>query len=83
VELEHLPEAIREPPRAPAEGAEPATDDGRPLTDEEERHKVELAALLQQHGGNISAVARACGKARMQIHRWIKRYRLELGDFRR
>jgi transcriptional regulator with GAF, ATPase, and Fis domain len=42
-----------------------------------------LVALLTQHAGNVSAVARAMGKARMQIHRWIKRFELNLDDYRR
>ncbi len=79
VEPEHLPRALREPP-APA-GAEPEPD--RPLSDEEQRHRAELDGLLRAHGGNVTQVARACGKARMQIHRWIKRYRLDLDDYRR
>ncbi len=37
----------------------------------------QLAALLAEHQGNISAVARAMGKARMQIQRWLKRYGLK------
>lgn len=35
-----------------------------------------LSALLAEHGGNVSAVARAMGKARMQVQRWIRRYGL-------
>ena len=41
-----------------------------------------LIALLREHGGNISAVARAMGKARMQIQRWLKRYRLDPETYR-
>jgi transcriptional regulator with PAS, ATPase and Fis domain len=36
-----------------------------------------LEKLLTQHGGNVSAVARDLGKARAQVHRWIKDYGLE------
>jgi hypothetical protein len=35
-----------------------------------------------EHHGNVAAVARAMGKARMQIQRWIKRYRLVPGEYR-
>jgi transcriptional regulator with GAF, ATPase, and Fis domain len=45
--------------------------------------REELVALLREHGGNIAAVARAMGKARMQIQRWMKRYGLDSADFRR
>src|SRR5664279_412954 len=34
----------------------------------------ELRALLVAHQGNVAAVGRELGKARMQIHRWMKRY---------
>ncbi len=42
-----------------------------------------LVALLAEHGGNVSAVARAMGKARMQIQRWIRRYGLDRAAFQR
>jgi transcriptional regulator with GAF, ATPase, and Fis domain len=41
-----------------------------------------LRASLSRHQGNLSAVARDLGKARMQIQRWVKRYRLEPSSFR-
>jgi transcriptional regulator with GAF, ATPase, and Fis domain len=51
-----------------------------------DRHGVlrgELIALLRTHEGNVTAVARAMGKARMQIQRWLKRFDLDPGTFRR
>jgi hypothetical protein len=66
IELEHLDEALRNPP----------DDDPAEL-------RARLVQLLAQHDGNVSAVARAMGKARMQIHRWIKRFELSLDDYRR
>ena len=41
-----------------------------------------LVALLHEHRGNVTAVARAMGKARMQIQRWLKRYHLVPDEFR-
>jgi transcriptional regulator of acetoin/glycerol metabolism len=41
-----------------------------------------LVVLLHEHRGNVSAVARATGKARIQIQRWLKRYHLAPGEFR-
>jgi hypothetical protein len=67
IALEHLGAAVREQP-----------DDGDPG-----ELKARLVHLLGQHGGNVSAVARAMGKARMQIHRWIKRFELSIDDYRR
>jgi transcriptional regulator of acetoin/glycerol metabolism len=37
---------------------------------------------LRGHQGNISAVARAMGVARMQIHRYLRRYQIDLAQFR-
>jgi DNA-binding NtrC family response regulator len=38
--------------------------------------------LLREHGGNVSAVARAMGKAPIQIRRWCQRMQIELSQFR-
>jgi transcriptional regulator with GAF, ATPase, and Fis domain len=42
----------------------------------------ELRALLQRHRGNVAAVGRELGKERMQVHRWLKRYNIDLADYR-
>jgi DNA-binding NtrC family response regulator len=72
IQLGHLPEPVR--------GTLPATAPG---VDGDDRLRAELVALLTEHNGNISIVARAMGKGRMQIHRWLKRYGLEPATFRR
>lgn len=41
-----------------------------------------LAALLVEHRGNISQIARALGKARMQVQRWLKRFALDPDEHR-
>jgi len=79
IDRRHLPEAMRAPP--PPRSAEAAPP--HPLTDGEQRHRDELRGLLEQHAGNVAAVARALGKARMQVHRWLKRYALDPDSFRR
>ena len=71
VELDHLPQPLRAP-RAPVQPVLPAQDRRDHLTD-----------LLRKHLGNVSAVARALGKTRAQVHRWIKRYQLDVRGFRR
>jgi sigma-54 dependent transcriptional regulator, acetoin dehydrogenase operon transcriptional activator AcoR len=43
---------------------------------------AELRAMLERHHGNVAAVGRELGKARMQIHRWMQRYGIEIDDFR-
>jgi transcriptional regulator of acetoin/glycerol metabolism len=75
VELEHLPAELREAPKAGEKKA-------APLTAEDEERKTRLQALMEQHAGNVSAVAREMGTARMQIQRWIKRYGLAAGNYR-
>jgi DNA-binding NtrC family response regulator len=81
---EHLPEAVADAmegygqaagarPDAPRPSAPPAL--GMPA-------EAELRALLQAHAGNVAAVGRELGKARMQIHRWMKRYEIEVEDYR-
>ena len=47
------------------------------LTEEQRQIRDELRAQLEEHGGNVSAVARSMGKARQQIQRWIKRFGLK------
>jgi transcriptional regulator with PAS, ATPase and Fis domain len=63
--LAELPEALRVAP------------DEAPLSDEDARRRAELAALVERHGGNVSAIARALGKDRKQVQRWLKRFKIE------
>jgi transcriptional regulator with GAF, ATPase, and Fis domain len=42
----------------------------------------ELRALLSRHRGNVAAVGRELGKERMQVHRWLKRYNIDLSAYR-
>nr|HEX4312593.1 sigma 54-interacting transcriptional regulator [Kofleriaceae bacterium] len=79
IRLEHLPEALRDD--APAGPVATAATAGPPT--ESERLRAELVALLRQHDGNVAAVAKTMGKGRMQIHRWLKRFELELSQFRK
>ena len=74
IEAEHLPRTIREA------GAEPPSPT---LTEEETRHREELVVLLQEHRGNLSAVARAAGKGRTRIVRWVSRYAIDPDAFKR
>lgn len=75
IELAHLPPTFG---RADAEADDPRLDDPA-----ERARRDELVRLLQIHRGNVSAVARAMGKARMQIQRWMKRYALTSENYRR
>jgi DNA-binding NtrC family response regulator len=83
LEPEVLPEAVQE-----------AMDDygssegrrSRPPEDDETQgapDEAGLRDLLTRHQGNVAAVGRELGKARMQIHRWMKRYAIDITDYRR
>lgn len=82
LDVEHLPEPVRE------EMAEYGTKVWAPVADvdgDSDRtapSESQLRALLQQHGGNVAAVGRDLGKARMQVHRWLKKYDISLDDYR-
>ncbi|MEM1418705.1 MAG: sigma 54-interacting transcriptional regulator [Myxococcota bacterium] len=65
----------RTPPATEAVPATPARRSGAPS-------EAELRALLERHGGNLAAVGRELGKARMQIHRWLDRYGIRADDYR-
>jgi transcriptional regulator with GAF, ATPase, and Fis domain len=75
LELEHLP--------APVRDAAVVATDCRKQPDDDAAQRDRLVALMQRHGGNVTAVARAIGKARMQVQRWLKRYSIDARSFRR
>jgi len=60
----------------PPEGASAAT------SDEDERLRILVITRLQEHRGNVTAVARAMNKAPMQIHRWMRRFAIDPNAFR-
>ncbi|HEX7843396.1 MAG TPA: sigma 54-interacting transcriptional regulator [Kofleriaceae bacterium] len=69
---EHLPEAIRS--YVPATLAS--------LRPEDRVLRERVIELLREHGGNVTAVGRAMGKAPIQIRRWCRRLHVELALFR-
>jgi transcriptional regulator with GAF, ATPase, and Fis domain len=93
----HLPDAITEhmksygerrridaPSVLPPQGTEKIAiasggDAARPSAPPTEE---ELRALLERHAGNVAAVGRELGKERMQIHRWLKRFGIDLEKYR-
>ena len=52
------------------------------LEPEAEALRRELLGHLEAHRGNLSAVARALGRPRMQVHRLVARLGLDPGQFR-
>jgi transcriptional regulator of acetoin/glycerol metabolism len=75
IDLPHIPPALRTTPAPP-----PAKEPELPL--EEAKRREELVALLKEHRGNVTAVARALGKARVQVQRWMRKYRIRSAVFR-
>ncbi|MCG8422313.1 MAG: sigma 54-interacting transcriptional regulator [Proteobacteria bacterium] len=86
VELDHLGPTVRQALDEQHSQDREATPTGRdsrqPLSPEQEHRRAQLIQLLREHQGNISAVARAMGKVRSQVQRWIKRYGLDAESFR-
>jgi transcriptional regulator with PAS, ATPase and Fis domain len=80
IALEHLPEHLAR--TAPARPASPVPAMPAPGAEHDQR-RHELVEKLREHRGNVSAIARAMGKDRKQIQRWLKRYRLNPAEFRR
>jgi transcriptional regulator with GAF, ATPase, and Fis domain len=56
---------------------------GRTLPPHPASDRSRLRELLQAHGGNVSAVAKAIGKPRAQVYRWMKAMGLAAGKYRR
>jgi DNA-binding NtrC family response regulator len=81
---EHLPEPVMEAMEGYGQRATLA-DDARLRQAPQVQgapSEAELRSLLEAHRGNIAAVGRQLGKARMQIHRWMKRYEIEIEEYR-
>jgi transcriptional regulator with GAF, ATPase, and Fis domain len=78
--IEHLPEKIRA-------SINPLPPPGKlTVPSEEDEHfnllREKLVALMISHDGNISAVARALGRDRVQVRRWLRKLNLEPSRFR-
>jgi transcriptional regulator of acetoin/glycerol metabolism len=82
VEIGHLPPPSPGP-RSLAPGAPlPSRAVESKRDAEDAQREEELKALFREHKGNISAVARAMGKGRTQIQRWIQRYGITPESYR-
>src|SRR5262249_7693858 len=79
----HPPPPPPPPPPRPRAARRPRASATDGLTPDERRLREELVALLGEHRGNVTAVASAMGKGRMQIHRWCKRLAIDHATFRR
>lgn len=74
IDIEHLPSSIRDGTNSQSKTEVPR--------DEIDPERKMVLDLLVEHKGNISAMARASGKERVQIRRWLKRFALDPERFR-
>jgi transcriptional regulator with PAS, ATPase and Fis domain len=77
IELTHLPAQVACAIVAPPKHASPQ------LNTRDDGLRLDLLAQLARHRGNLAEVARAMGKARMQVHRWCKRFGVDPNAYRR
>ncbi len=90
ITLADLPEPIQQVVDDPAtdsgagEAASPVAEGRRKPRPSpgDDQLRAALVEALQQHQGNVSAVARQMDTTRMQIHRWMKRLDLDAADYR-
>lgn len=87
IELTHLMAPVRKSLESPSGADAPparglAAGMAGQLSDEQAERRHQIIELLRVHQGNISAVARAMGKVRSQVQRWIKRYGIDPESYR-
>lgn len=83
LEPEVLPDAVQE--AMGDYGRDGSARQSQPPPDDESAGAPDepaLRELLTRHQGNVAAVGRELGKARMQIHRWMKRYGIDIAEYR-
>jgi DNA-binding NtrC family response regulator len=74
----HLPEAILKA-LSESDAEEPTST----LSPRDKELRLELLAQLERHAGNLAEIARAMGKARMQVHRWCRRFGVDPNAYRK
>jgi DNA-binding NtrC family response regulator len=77
IRAEHLSPEVQQARLASADQGKPP-----PLAEEDQRLHDRLVALLTQHRGNLSAIARELGRDRVQVRRWLRRFRIDEQMFR-
>lgn len=81
-------DAEREPDALPGDDGEPRASPGATTTPYAAPRIAgppsasQLAAELEKHKGNVSALARALGISRRQLHRWLNQHQLSGTAFR-
>jgi transcriptional regulator of acetoin/glycerol metabolism len=79
VDVAHLPPAVAQAASAAATPSHVELE----LPVREQRRRDQLVAALRDCAGNVTAAARALGRARGQVQRWIRRYGIDRTSFLR
>jgi transcriptional regulator with GAF, ATPase, and Fis domain len=87
IEARHLPaEVVAPPPPMPPRAdaaASPGAPGGARSARDDDDLRDRLVASLHENRGNVTAVARAFGKAPAQVHRWMHRFGIDPDTYRR
>ncbi len=79
ISVDHLPRTVRLD-RSPR--VSPTQHRQKPPPEGFDDRRAAFVTAMVAHRGNVSAIARALGIARMQVHRWIRRYEVDPQDYR-
>jgi transcriptional regulator of acetoin/glycerol metabolism len=79
IRIAHLPPSVA---AALVAGESSSSPQQSSLNERDQAVLLELLSQLSTHKGNLADVARAMGKARMQIHRWCKRFGIDPNVYR-
>lgn len=74
LELSHLPENMTKSTGKTLPDSDPPSDP--------DALRGQIVQLLEQHHGNVTLVARAMGKSRMQLHRWMQKFGIDPEAYR-
>ena len=88
--VQHLPEGVRLGVRdhgraeasAPMHNSERLPERSGERTVERTPTAEEMRELCMRHRGNVTTIGRELGKERMQVHRWLKRYSIDVDAYR-
>ncbi len=84
IEQANLPVSVRTPAQPLPDVPVPAPPVAPPRSagGGDDQLRAQIIAALTEHGGNIVAVAKALGKRRTTIYKWVKRLAIDLDAFR-
>jgi DNA-binding NtrC family response regulator len=76
IDVHHLPPEVGDGALRSGVYSLPSEDDVEPVQPSaiDDPRRAALVAALREHGGNVSAAARALGKPRSQVQRWMRRW---------